>query len=320
MNDQEIYELFQPLWGDFGDYQWMLDNRPLLAHYTSMHALEQIMKNEEIWFSNPLFMNDLEEMRFGINMGARLFEQNGEVDRAGGTPERTNILKQAFSYYYSQFDSHAINVFVFCLSQHDPKDTDGVLSMWRGYGRHGDGAALIFSTNLVIQKLDAPLIVARVSYASTEQRVTWLNTRLAQWCKIVAGSSIPDDKLHIAVYQIFNMIKLYALTAKHHGFREEREWRIIYMPDRDPTGILKDRFGYTIGRQGVEPKLKLKIEPLPIEPREQWTFESILDRIILGPSISSPLACSSVGRMLESMGKSEFCKKVFPSTIPLRPM
>jgi len=116
------------------------------------------------------------------------------------------------------------------------------------------------------------------------------------------------------------MIKLYALTAKHHGFREEREWRIIYMPDRDPTGILKDRFGYTIGRQGVEPKLKLKIEPLPIEPREQWTFESILDLIILGPSISSPLACSSVGRMLESMGKSEFCKKVFPSTIPLRPM
>jgi hypothetical protein len=76
MNDQEIYDSFQPLWGDFGDYQWMLDNRPLLAHYTSMQTLEQIMKNEEIWFSNPLFMNDLEEMRFGMNMGARLFEQN----------------------------------------------------------------------------------------------------------------------------------------------------------------------------------------------------------------------------------------------------
>ena len=33
----------------------------LLAHYTSVQVVEQILKHEELWFSNPLYMNDLEE-------------------------------------------------------------------------------------------------------------------------------------------------------------------------------------------------------------------------------------------------------------------
>jgi hypothetical protein len=88
---------------------------------------------------------------------------------------------------------------------------------------------------------------------------------------------------------------------------------------RDTQGILRDRFGYAIGSRGVEPKLKFKIRPLPIEPHETWTFATILERIILGPSVSSPLARSGVTRMLETIGKPEFREKVSTSTIPLRP-
>lgn len=42
--------------------------RPLrLAHYTSLEVLEKIIQTEEIWFSNPLFMNDYEEVQFVLN-------------------------------------------------------------------------------------------------------------------------------------------------------------------------------------------------------------------------------------------------------------
>jgi hypothetical protein len=41
----------------------------LLAHYTSIDVIEKILRSEEIWFSNPLFMNDLDEMRFGMLEG-----------------------------------------------------------------------------------------------------------------------------------------------------------------------------------------------------------------------------------------------------------
>jgi hypothetical protein len=45
----------------------------------------------------------------------------------------------------------------------------------------------------------------------------------------------------------------------------------------------------------------------------------ILEFIMLGPSVSSPLAKSAFVRMLERNNKSQFADRVFPSTIPLRP-
>jgi hypothetical protein len=79
----------------------------------------------------------------------------------------------------------------------------------------------------------------------------------------------------------------------------------------------KFKFDYIIGRQGVEPKLKCKIEP--IDPSQTWTFFQIIERIILGPSLSSWLARRSIERMLETVGKPEFRQKVSASEIPLRP-
>jgi len=44
----------------------LMDRQPYLAHYTSLEVLEKIMQHNELWFSHPFFMNDLQEMRFGI--------------------------------------------------------------------------------------------------------------------------------------------------------------------------------------------------------------------------------------------------------------
>lgn len=135
MDDHEVDRLFDEFPEDVGSYQSFLADRPLLAHYTSIHVLEQIIKNEEIWFSNPLFMNDLEEMRFGLHQGAFLFAQSEDVGRVCGTRERADFLRHCFQTFLNKFDAeHALDVYVFCLSEHDPKNKDGVLSMWRGYG------------------------------------------------------------------------------------------------------------------------------------------------------------------------------------------
>jgi hypothetical protein len=302
-----------------------MNNHPLLAHYTSIDVIKKILRSEEIWFSNPLFMNDVEEMRFGMLEGKRLFEESDAVKQFAGSQARVDRMKHDFNFYFTQFDrEHAIDEYVFCLSEHDPQNTDGLLSMWRGYGGQGNGAALVFNTRFVTSPNEnSPLALTRVSYASRENRLAWLKVKIEQWCisLMASSTSIPDDKLYIVTYRLFNLIKLFALKFKHDGFHEEREWRVIYMPDRDPQGLfLKERFGYVIGSRGVEPKLKFKIEPLPIEPRETWTFATILEGIILGPSVASPLARSSVMRMLENMGKAEFAQKVVASTIPLRPI
>jgi hypothetical protein len=72
MDDQEILNLFQPLFDDLRGDDCYPARRPLLAHYKSVPVLEAILRNDEVWVSNPLFMNDVEEVRFGINAGANL--------------------------------------------------------------------------------------------------------------------------------------------------------------------------------------------------------------------------------------------------------
>lgn len=320
MTDEDIEHLFTNLLGLEEDFDWLLANRPLLAHYTSISVLEKIMKDEEVWFSNPLFMNDMEEMRFGLNLGRWLFENSKEVDEAASNPERAQALRHYFRYYYEQFEQqHALNVYVFCLTEHDPGNTDGLLSMWRGYGGQGSGCALIFNTKFVVKTDDSPLIFAKITYASGEQRKAFLVQKLCEWRDVVKAAAIPTDKLHIPAYHFFHVVKMFALTSKHHGFQEEREWRVIYMPDHDRQHLLSDSFGYIVNNRGVEPKLKFKLKPLRIESPDGWTFADILDRILLGPSQSTPLALHSVRCMLERIGKPAFCEKVFPSSIPLRP-
>jgi hypothetical protein len=64
-----IVGLYDPLHEDFGVSDRLDKSPPLLAHYTSVQVAEQIIKNEEIWFSHPFYMNDLEELRYGMNLG-----------------------------------------------------------------------------------------------------------------------------------------------------------------------------------------------------------------------------------------------------------
>jgi hypothetical protein len=105
MTDEEIATLFTGLTIDIDDLHFVIQTKPLLAHYTSIDVLEKIMKNDELWLSNPLFMNDLEEVRFGVQQGARLFLQSEAVSEAcAGSANRVQILRNAFSHYYTQFD------------------------------------------------------------------------------------------------------------------------------------------------------------------------------------------------------------------------
>jgi hypothetical protein len=76
---------------------------------------------------------------------------------------------------------------------------------------------------------------------------------------------------------------------------------------------------YHIGDRGVEPKLKFMVGHLNGVSADDLALERLLDRIILGPSLSSPLAVRSVQRMLDKIERAHFMDKVFASGIPLRP-
>jgi hypothetical protein len=325
MTPGEFWSLFTPLYHPFTNLAELSgEYRPIyMAHYTSLYALEKIIERNEIWFSNPLFMNDQEEMRFGISEVRRILELASAgsplSDLAGGIDNFNRIL-QLYNEFIKRFDENvAFDTYVFCLSEYNPQDQpDGRLSMWRGYGANGNGVALVFNTGFVTPVEGSPLLIGKVRYADAKQRADLIENSFRECLELLSKHPISGQTMWVTAWNMFRMALYHALLSKHPGFKEEEEWRIIYLKDLDKNELMKDRFGYFIRGTTVEPKLKFPIQPLQLEPRQEWTFDGILERIVLGPTHATPLAVASAKRMMESLGRREFVKKIWVSQIPYR--
>jgi hypothetical protein len=247
-------------------------------------------------------MNDFEEVRFGMLHGASLVLKSKEIINALKTQKRIDSFTNWFNLFCSDFDSKQVmDTYIFCLSEHVSTDINGLLSMWRGYGCNGNGVAIVFDTAKVSVMHESPLIIAKVNYASTEGRIEWLNDLILKFATILNNTSISDDKLlYLAALELFERIKIFALFTKHDGFKEEREWRIVYLVNRDRDKKLEPMFNYWIGPNGIQPKLHLKVNELSAD----LSLTKLVDRIILGPSISLPMAKATIFRMLDKLGKS----------------
>ena len=319
-SDDELYEPFRTaLWADLKEGDAFPSQKPLLAHYTSISTLNAIVQNDEVWLSNPMFMNDVEELRFGMLEGARALQLSDAIRQACTDDERHKTLLSAFNHFYGKFaEEHAFDTYIVCLSKHHPEDNDGRLSMWRGYGSNGNGAAIVFDTSKLNYNEASPLILAPVQYASTAQRHEWISKTLDGFAGLVRASDIPTEKLYLAAHALLERIKFFALFTKHDGFKEEEEWRVAYMPDRDREGRLRDMFHYAIGPHGVEPKLRFKMGPIEGITTNDFSLSKFIDRILLGPSLSNGLAITAVRRMLEQNGKLELCDRIRVSSTPYR--
>jgi hypothetical protein len=319
VEDHEIYQLFEPLNSDITDEDKYSVEQPLLAHYTSIEVLEKILSNNEMWLSNPLFMNDLDEVRFGIVNGVQVFESSEPIRAAFGTVDRYTLFRDALTARFHEFDVNgSFDTYIFCMSKHDRNDPDGLLSMWRGYGGDGGGVALVFDSAKFGETTESPLMLARVRYGSNDERITWMHNTANLFAKIFTDGNVPNAKIHLAVHHLFDRLKRFSLFTKHQGFSEEREWRLVYDKERDHKGWLLDSRNYFMGPRGLEPKLKLQIAPIEGVTTPDISLEKILDCILLGPRVSDPLSYNSICRMFDVLGKSELRQRIVQSSIPYR--
>ncbi len=312
--------LTDALYSDIKKEDEFYNKKPLLAHYTSLGALEKILANEEIWFSNPLFMNDREEINFGVSKGVAAIRKSESIKAALGTAGRNKTFTDGLGGYVCEFIQKSLfETYVLCFSEHTPGNSDGLLSMWRGYGANGRGCALVLDTSKVMHVEESPLVIVQVHYASQEKRIAWFEGLAERFAEILGSIPIPDDKLYLASAAIFQRIKLAALSLKHTGFSEEREWRIIYTTERDADGRLKHMQDFRNGPRGVEPILRFKMEPLEGITAPDLSFDDLLQAILLGPSTSSYIAVRCVERMLDVLKKPHLKERVSASMIPFRP-
>ena len=162
-------------------------------------------------------MNDHQEMRFvlfeALKVIAELQNDKDALSLAGGVPNFTKI-SSAFHNAFQNFDiNHALDVYVFCLSKYDPENQrDGLLSMWRGYGANGEGAALVFNTGFVTLVPESPLLIVEVQYANDSERRAWLHKTFHQLLSLIAGHHITEQNLMAIGFNLFQLALVFSLT------------------------------------------------------------------------------------------------------------
>ena len=107
----------------------------------------------------------------------------------------------------------------------------------------------------------------------------------------------------------------FAVSIKHPGFAEEREWRFVYVTDFPSPAMDARREAVVWG--GI-PQIVFKL-PIVLPCDDGWTSDRLsLERIILGPCAESKTVRSGLAQLLGDYGFDNSIELVRASSIPYR--
>jgi len=158
------------------------------------------------------------------------------------------------------------------------------------------------------------LVVSPVGYL-TEEQVRF------QFHQVVTNIRSESEFLKsverpIFVQNVFNMLVAGATCLKHDGFREEREWRLVYAPERWASSLIESSTEVVVGIPQViyEIPLDATVSGIP----SVLDFSSIFDRLIIGPSQYPWSMSRAFVTALKNAGVLEPESRLVFSEIPIR--
>lgn len=300
-------------------------NNNKLVHYTSAIVAREIIEKEQLWLRKTIFMNDYSEITYGKQCLDNLLNDPEIIIKLNNilTPfgKNLNDLKKS---YYSMINDVEKKIYISCLSEHLPEeDTIGRLSMWRAYG-NSSGVALVINPYL-LARLGTSFITPPVIYSEENFKKSFIKI-LGDVENIIKNQLENKQKLNkfsIGIISSFTYVMyIYVITLKHKGFWEERERRIIlslFFLNLDPTPnsnkIVERSIENIKGNPEVIYKLNLK-ELSFINPKG----ESLLEKIIIGPTANSEILVDSFSEILKNKGfdDEQIKNMITVSNIPLR--
>lgn len=284
------------------------------AHYTSADVAAQILLKRNMWMRNASSMNDYMEFTFGSECVKAALRKHGARFTAAIDVARPGLLQETLGWLAQADINHQHHTFLTCLSEHRPNDDLGLLSMWRAYGGPIAGVALIFNTDFLgldtnaLSAWSSPVLYGDAAFM-TEFEV--MITRLEQ--NPEALRAIDPDVLKSLT---FNALQFAILSAKHVGFREEREWRIIHGPREFASAWVQPTFETVRGKPEV-------VYHLPLQNLEGMNIPAIdlkhlLNRVIVGPCQNPYQVASTFADILVMLGFENPGNYIRVSNIPLR--
>ncbi len=286
------------------------------VHYTTAEVSVSIIKNQEIWMRKSTTMNDFMEIEHGLECidaayngepGAKFKEIIGRLH-----PGFCEDLDKRFDSWKPVFRD---DTFLACISEHDDsEDGLGRLSMWRAYGG-SNGVAIVLNNGPFLRPSDAlNAYTSAVAYLSKEQ----FKREFSNIVSTMEGDEnfLSNIKYDTLLGIVFKMFQYAALSTKHPGFHEEREWQIIHSPIYEASTNL--RSDIVTVRGTPQPIYKIPLQNFPEEGLIGATIPELLDRLIIGPTGHPGPAREAFVTLLDRAGVPNAHEKVVVSQIPLR--
>jgi hypothetical protein len=234
----------------------------LLYHYTSQAGLVGILASDRIWTTDIYALNDWTEFRLAFTTASMQLLADAfnsglpdDIDADAKKMMINNVLAERnfpkLLEIIKADPPYGERKGVFVCSFTAEGD---LLSQWRGYSYSSQGFSLGFDTTLLKKTLEAvhtrdtptELVECIYDEAKIRERIQDLGRKAADGCRklkecneiVPAGfetllNPSPHYRKHTYYLQksfTFATVPFLLLAAqfKHHGFQEEREWRVLY--------------------------------------------------------------------------------------------
>jgi hypothetical protein len=115
---------------------------------------------------------------------------------------------------------------------------------------------------------------------------------------------------------LFRYFRYSVVCTKHPGFREEREWRVVYSPEMEKSERIVPEIYAIDGIPQIVQKIPLK--SVPEEGLVGLNVNELLDQVIIGPTTSPFAIAEAICCKLRDQGIPVPWGLVRLSSIPLR--
>lgn len=275
-----------------------------LYHYTTPEGLNSIIRNRSIWSTNNKFLNDPLELQYGSKIifdKVKLYNDREENSTIKKILESLDKFDDARKYLYS-------SVYIACFSEKVDSLNQWIMYAAKGFGYNlgilfkSESPETKYSHNIELLKPNRPIDLRKVIYNPLEQLNT-IDNLLSEFVLSLKNmlrkkKIIENGSIKMIAMVLYNFLLELMISMKSPSFKEEQEWRLIYMPfkDDDPLELIKFRISNN--------------KPTPYH--ETYIYEE------KGGILEFPLQSINIGPMLDKE-KTKKSLKVFLDSMSVLP-
>ncbi len=214
-------------------------------YYCSLDVFLNIIKNKELFLSDPLKMNDSAEILWMLerikedspNTYRSMFvdyltdESSGETIKITATKKNDEMPAEDLINIIKRYGQRTL--YLVCFS----KKLD-LLSQWRAYGNDGKGVAIGFDLKM-LEKTNPFCSIHNIlyrKYCDESAKMVFDELKLEAISDSDIGGIDTDTKIKVVVSKLLPLLATY----KNPAFREEQEVRLIYNEDVEDLYTGKD--------------------------------------------------------------------------------